>query len=235
MFRKFQILVFGGVLVNWTDHVLAKRVKIHVPVKVSSSKVMRNPENNYFLVQVKHHHHTHTVVKHIHHQVRIIVAKKSWIWKWNLRLLIHKKKIQVPVHVAPDHEEVHVFNPGSQEQIFDSSETWQSRKSRPTKQHPFNDYPHYGDSQRERELEYVNFDKVLKKHRSKKNHKIFSNTRIGWSGRNDFDKIANEYLESLRNQKIPPPDNDEEDFPTYTDDDHWAKFILWSWKCFIII
>lgn len=129
---------------------------------------------------------------------------------------------QIPVHVAPDHEEVHVFNPGSQEQILDSGEAWLSRNSRPTKPQSFYDYPAYGESQRERELEYKNFDKVLKRHKKKhgKNRKFFGNRNIGWSGRNDFDKIANEYLESLRNQKIPPPDNDDIDFPTYTVDDH---------------
>lgn len=43
--------MFGGLLLNLSDKVWAKRVKIHVPFKV------------------RHHHHTHTVLKHVHHKV----------------------------------------------------------------------------------------------------------------------------------------------------------------------
>lgn len=42
---------------------------------------------------------------------------------------------------------------------------------------------------------------------------------IGWKGRSGFDKIASEYLSSIRAQKTPDHDYDERYSP-YDDDGH---------------
>lgn len=134
-------------------------------------------------------------------------------------------RVQVPVHI--DHEDVHVIHPDIHHDShqpslnFDYDDAWQSRNLQP--QQNYDDvYSGYGDSQRERELEHANFGNVLKKKRSsKKKNKILNNRAIGWTGRKDFDKIASEYLESLRTQRLPAPSSheDEINYPTYTDDE----------------
>lgn len=127
-----------------------------------------------------------------------------------------------------DHEDIHVIHPETSHpdlgQSFDYDDEWQKRtlQTHYDQGVPYNGG--YGDSQRERELEYANFDQILKKKKrssKKNNNKILNNRAIGWSGRQDFDKIANEYLNSLKRQKLPQPTSyeDEINFPAYTDDE----------------
>ena len=105
----------------------------------------------------------------------------------------------VPVHY--DHHDVHVVHPETSEDLE-------------------SDYyiPHglgmgsimdelgsYSDENYDRSAELGSYERYRKK-RSKKKLKLFNNKLIGWKGRSDFDKIASEYLDSIKKQRI--PDND---------------------------
>lgn len=119
-------------------------------------------------MKVKHHHHTHTVYKHIHHAV--------------------------PVHY--DHHDVHVIHPETEE-VDSDYYIPQGRGLESI----IDDGGYYSDPDYDRSSEQDSFERFRKK-RSKNKHKIFNNKVIGWKGRSDFDKIASEYLESIKNQKI---------------------------------
>ena len=64
---------------------------------------------------------------------------------------------------------------------------------------------------------YEEFERYLRK-RSKNKQKLFSNKVIGWKGRKDFDKIASEYLASIKKQRIPAHDDYDEHYSAYDDD-----------------
>jgi len=157
-----------------------KKVIVHVPLKV------------------KHHHHTHTVVKHVHHQV--------------------------PVHY--DHQDVHIIHPEQQEedwntQGFDQGGFDDNEYHIPhgrmldmiigDSSHQSNDYDSPQDDQYE-------FEKFMRK-RSKAKKKYFTNKAIGWKGRTDFDKIASEYLASIKRQQTPQSDHHHDDYAPYDDEE----------------
>lgn len=66
--------------------------------------------------------------------------------------------------------------------------------------------------------DYENYDKFLKK-RSKGKQKLFNNKVIGWKGRKDFDKIAHEYLSSIKKQQMPIRDDYDDRYSNYDDDE----------------
>lgn len=142
-----------------------KRVVVHVPMKV------------------KHHHHTHTVVKHVHHTV--------------------------PVHY--DHHDVHVIHPETQEDY----DTGEYHIPHGKTLESIMDYGSYTDHS-DRAGQYDNIEKYLRK-RSKSKQKLFNNMVIGWKGRSDFDKIAHEYLASIKRQRTPEADYNDR-FSPYDDD-----------------
>lgn len=144
-----------------------KKVIFHVPMKV------------------KHHHHTHTVYKHVHHTV--------------------------PVHF--DHHTEHVIH------------------ASPAESYESHDYGGHhnleallGDlsdvHENDRTQEYQNFERYMKKRSKSKGKSIFNNKVIGWKGRSDFDKIAGEYLASLKKNplKDQPEDYDDDRYLPYDDD-----------------
>lgn len=150
-----------------------RRVLIHVPMKV------------------KHHHHTHTVFKHVHHTV--------------------------PVHY--DHHDVHVIHP---ETIEDQDSDYHLHGRTVDSimgdysAHPGQDYDTNMDN------DYENFEKFLRK-RSRRGQKYLNNKVIGWKGRSDFDKIAAEYLESIKRQPLPDSDDHDDRYEPYDDDEDEAK------------
>lgn len=136
-------------------------------------------------MKVKHHHHTHTVYKHVHHSV--------------------------PVHY--DHHDVHVVHP----ETFDEYEGGDYHMPHGRMlESLLGDYGSYDD----KSGDYDNFEKFLRK-RSKSKKKLFNNMVIGWKGRKDFDKIASEYLASIRAQRIPQSDDYHDQYSSY--DDEGAK------------
>ena len=138
-------------------------------------------------MKVKHHHHTHTVYKHVHHSV--------------------------PVHY--DHQTEHVIH-GSPAESYESHELGGSHGLESL----LGEYSNKHEN--DRTQEYENFERYMKK-RSKKNKNksksIFNNKAIGWKGRGDFDKIAGEYLASLKKNPLRDQSEDYDDqFLPYDDD-----------------
>lgn len=142
-----------------------RRVLIHVPVKV------------------RHHHHTHTVMKHVHHQV--------------------------PVHY--DHHDVHLIHPTETTHEYDDGDyhIMHGRTLMDGIKSHVDEDDHTND--------YENFERYLRK-RSKTKQKLFNNMVIGWKGRKDFDKIASEYLASIKQQRIPDHDDYDDRYSVYDDD-----------------
>lgn len=72
------------------------------------------------------------------------------------------------------------------------------------------------------EAEYENLEK-FQKSRSKKNvKKMFTNKMIGWQGRSDYDKIAAEYLASLKDNPVAGGSDDLlNDEHTEYEDENW--------------
>jgi hypothetical protein len=153
-----------------------KRVIIHVPLKV------------------KHHHHTHTVYKPIHHAVPL--------------------KIQ-------EHD-IHLIRPEPQSDWDDEYHIGNGRMVDSYLSDLSSSFPHFQNHEEEEEEdhddEYENFERLLKK-RSKKKQKLFNNKVIGWKGRPNFDKIASEYLLHLKNHPQPHYDEYDERYSPYDDDD----------------
>lgn len=149
-----------------------RKVVVHVPMKV------------------KHHHHTHTVFKHVHHQV--------------------------PVHY--DHHDVHVIHPEQQDE-YDGGD-YHLPHGRMLDSIIGDLSSSYGEGDYDRASQYDNIEKYLRK-RSKSKQKLFSNKVIGWKGRSDFDKIASEYLASIKRQKTPDNDDyrDHDQYSTYDDEE----------------
>lgn len=164
------LIVVGSVRLTSAARTFRK-VLVHVPMKV------------------KHHHHTHTVFKHVHHQV--------------------------PIHY--DHQDVHVIHPETHEEYdlgdYHISHGRMLDSIRPTTGGHDDDYE--------------NFERYLRK-RSKSKQKLFNNMLIGWKGRSDFDKIANEYLASIRKQRTPESDDYQDQYSAYDDDDSSKKR---KWFC----
>lgn len=140
-------------------------------------------------MKVKHHHHTHTVFKHVHHSV--------------------------PVHY--DHHDVHVIHPETiEEQDIHQDYHLHGRGIDSVMEdfssaHPGLDYDTGIDN------DYENFEKFLRK-RSKSKQKYFNNKVIGWKGRSDYDKIAAEYLASIKRQPLPDSDDQDDRYAPYDDD-----------------
>lgn len=78
------------------------------------------------------------------------------------------------------------------------------------------------ESEDERESEYDHFEQLLKKI-SKNKQKLFNNKLIGWNGRQNFDKIASEYLLNLKKRKQPEFDEYDERYSPYDDEDDDSK------------
>lgn len=114
------------------------------------------------------------------------------------------KHVHHPVPIHYDHESVHVIHP--------THETHED----------YEDYhvPHGRMilHQEEPEDDYDNYERFMRK-RSKNKQKLFNNRVIGWKGRSDFDKIASEYLASIKRHRVPDNDYDER-YEPYEDDHH---------------
>lgn len=118
----------------------------------------------------------------------------------------------VPIHY--DHHDVHVVHPETEEIESDYYIP-------PGRGHEYiDDIGGYSESDYDRSGEQSSYERYRKK-RSKKKFKLFNNNVIGWKGRSDFDKIASEYLSSLKKQKI--PDNDYREHLDYDDDEAKKK------------
>ncbi|CRK93713.1 CLUMA_CG007241, isoform A [Clunio marinus] len=144
-------------------------------------------------LKVKHHHHTHTVVKHVHHQV--------------------------PIHY--DHHDVHVVHPESHHHE-DYDGDYHLSSGRPSDSILGDLSSSYGDLDYERGNHYKSFEKFLRK-QSKKKQKLFNNMVIGWKGRSDFDKIASEYLQSIKKQRMPESDDYHDQYANYDDEERKRK------------
>ncbi|KAG5674592.1 hypothetical protein PVAND_004546 [Polypedilum vanderplanki] len=157
---------------------LHKRVIIHIPLKV------------------KHHHHTHTVYKPIHHAVP-------------LKLDEHEIHLIRPEQHNDWEDEYHIGNGRMVDSYLDTLSS---------------SFPHFNheESTEDHDDEYENFERLLKK-RSKKKQKLFNNKVIGWKGRPNFDKIASEYLLHLKNHPQPQYDEYDDRYSPYDDDESHRK------------
>lgn len=81
------------------------------------------------------------------------------------------------------------------------------------------DYGRFSDSHSDRESELDDYEKFIRK-RSKGKKKLFNNMVIGWKGRSDFDKIASEFLASIKRQRTPNHDDYNRHYSAYGDDEH---------------
>jgi hypothetical protein len=75
----------------------------------------------------------------------------------------------------------------------------------------------YHEEEEDRNPEYENFEKFLKK-RSKAKQKLFNNQIIGWKGRPNFDKIANEFLLNIKNHPAPEYEDYDQSYAPYDDE-----------------
>lgn len=106
----------------------------------------------------------------------------------------------VPVH--HDHHDIHVVHPETTEDI--DSDYFAPHSQRGI-EHIMEDIGSYSDFDYDRSGEQDSYERYRKK-RSKNKFKLFNNKLIGWKGRSDFDKIASEYLQSIKRQRIPDRD-----------------------------
>lgn len=130
---------------------------------------------------------------------------------------------QVPVHY--DHHDVHVIHPPEAHDEWQEDDEYQLSHGR-TFDSLMDDYSKYSDSINDRANQYENYEKYLKK-RSNKKQKLFNNMAIGWRGRNDFDKIASEYLDSIKKQRVPESDDYHDQYSPYDDEEAKRK---WKWS-----
>lgn len=140
-------------------------------------------------MKVKHVHHTHTVYKPIHHAVPV-------------KLNEHELHLVEPEEHGWNAKEYQIEAVGSR-----------NLGSILSKLHLPN--AHFEDN---RSVEYETYDKFNKK-RSKTKQKLFNNKVIGWKGRPDFDKIANEYLNNIKNHPAPEYDDYDQRYSPYDDED----------------
>lgn len=158
-------------------------------------------------MKIKHVHHTHTIFKPIHHAVPVKVdehefhlvrPEKSHGWEEEEE----KEYVIEPLHI-------HNHGYGHGRSIHGDL----------SKIHlPNSNYEH---EEEDRDSEYENFEKYLKK-KSKAKLKLFNNQIIGWKGRPDFDKIANEYLSNIKNHPAPEYEDYDQKYAPYDDyeDEH---------------
>lgn len=105
----------------------------------------------------------------------------------------------VPIHY--DHHDVHVVHPETTEDVDNDFYIPPGRGYESI----MDDFNSYSDPDYDRSGEQDSYERYRKK-RSRKKLKLFNNKVIGWKGRSDFDKIASEYLESIKKQRIPDKD-----------------------------
>lgn len=117
----------------------------------------------------------------------------------------------VPVHY--DHHDVHVIHPPEAHDEWD--EDYHIPHGRMLES-ILGDSSSYPDSDLGFHGEYENYDFLRK--RSKGKQKLFNNKSIGWKGKKDFDKIAHEYLASIKKQQLPSNDDYDDRYSNYDDD-----------------
>lgn len=122
----------------------------------------------------------------------------------------------VPVHY--DHHDVHVIHPETAQDDYDTGEYHIPHGT--TLESIMGDHGSYYDSS-DRAGGYDDVERYLRK-RSKSKQKLFNNMVIGWKGRSDFDKIASEYLASIKRQRTPETDYNDR-YAAYDDDESKRK------------
>jgi hypothetical protein len=117
---------------------------------------------------------------------------------------------QVPVHY--DHHDVHLIHPHETHEYHDDSDYHGIINGRTI----IDSHSGHGDED-DHSSDYENFERYLRK-RTKNKQKLFNNMVIGWKGRKDFDKIASEYLASIKKQRVPDHDDYDDRYSPYDDD-----------------
>lgn len=143
-------------------------------------------------MKVKHVHHTHTVYKPIHHAV--------------------------PVKL--DEHEIHVIQPenhGWNAKDYQIEAIGHGRDLRQILSKIHLPNAHFEE---DNSSDYHNYEKFVKK-RSKTKQKLFNNKVIGWKGRPDFDKIASEYLQNIKQKPIHEYDEYDQRHQPYDDDENY--------------
>lgn len=118
----------------------------------------------------------------------------------------------IPVHY--EHENVHVIHPPEMHDDWDDDYHSPHGKMLESILEESSAYP---DSDLDFDSDFENYDRFHGK-RSRGKHRHFNNKVIGWKGRKDFDKIAHEYLASIKKQRIPSSDDYDDRFSSYDDD-----------------
>lgn len=119
---------------------------------------------------------------------------------------------EMPIHY--DHHETHIIHPETHSHLHDEEYDDDSH-------HHFShgrglsSYPPTYFEEEEPEHDFDNYQKYKRK-RSKK--RLFNNGLIGWKGRSDFDKIASEYLSSIKKQKTPIDSFHDDVYEPYDDE-----------------
>lgn len=145
-------------------------------------------------MKVKHLHHTHTVYKPVHHAIPVKLDEHQ----------IHLVRSE-----RPGWNENAEYN--LQPTKFENGRSIIGDLSKIQLVNA-----NYEDE--DRKGEYHDFENFVKK-RSKYKQKLFDNQIIGWKGRPNFDKIANEFLLHIKNNPSPDYNDYDQRYLPYDDDD----------------